>query len=634
MTEPRQSLPINIFNPSSESLSSGRSLTGGIQSQDTGNKSFLRELSRATDQATSKREMRTNNNKKDSEASTKPEPTRSVNSEKRASRPEVENSRSNSSSTSTQHSQVPDEGSQTESDKSVQNSRGTNPSKSTQGADGLERVTDAKPETHTGDADASESGNETGAAPTPVADVDALLVEIVSGGEPVIEGLTVTLDAPSTSPQNDTSDVLEGNKVVRVDEAVTTLGSMTTLSSIGVNSIAVSDVKSPEGELSSDEQLLSARLANRQALRTGKISLPEQPGTAPLAARSSSLPADVNAHTELADHTGRRAGAGVTPPQLLANTQLRRNTLTGFEGTPAGMKVLAVNKTADVVNIDESGGELLSNLLSSKAQAEGNVKQRLLQAEVKASVDLTAKLSTKKIQQQMVQANLLQTKQLNLQQLQIPLAGIQAGGVESGSSGTQSADNMFHSMPGGIVTAPVQQRTDPGNMQTINAPLNMSILQNDADKAMAGNIRWMVGEGVKNAVVNVTPSGMGPISVTIGMERDQMNISIVALQGSTREALDSMLPRLREQLGAQGHDSVKVDISDGRGEQSDRGYGQQFSGEEHGPDNNTHWSVSDIEDETAVSSGATNNGSTSVGPQGAQSVNLDVLSGSRYDVYV
>jgi flagellar hook-length control protein FliK len=136
---------------------------------------------------------------------------------------------------------------------------------------------------------------------------------------------------------------------------------------------------------------------------------------------------------------------------------------------------------------------------------------------------------------------------------------------------------MFLAVSGGIVTAPVVQRTDTGSAPIINAPLNVPLTNTDADAALAGNVRWMVNEGVQHAVVTVSPSGMGPISVKIGIDQDQLNVSIVAAQGSTREALDALLPRLRDQLASLGHDSVRVDVSDGRGEQSRAFSGQGYT---------------------------------------------------------
>jgi len=141
-----------------------------------------------------------------------------------------------------------------------------------------------------------------------------------------------------------------------------------------------------------------------------------------------------------------------------------------------------------------------------------------------------------------------------------------------------SADNMLLPATGGIVTAPVVQRADAVTASPVSAPFDVSMLSEDAETGLAGNVKWMVKEGVQNATVTVTPSGMGPISVKVGIDQDQLNVSIIASQHTTREALDAMLPRLREQLAAQGHESVKLDVSDGRGEQSKGGNGQMFAG--------------------------------------------------------
>ncbi|MDB4224378.1 flagellar hook-length control protein FliK [Granulosicoccus sp.] len=140
--------------------------------------------------------------------------------------------------------------------------------------------------------------------------------------------------------------------------------------------------------------------------------------------------------------------------------------------------------------------------------------------------------------------------------------------LPKGLSGAAAIDHMLAATTSGIVTAPTQGRVDLANSQIVNAPLNVPLLASSASEVLSGNIRWMVGEGIQTATVSVTPSGMGPITVQIGVEKEQMSISIVATQGSTREALEASIPRLREQLGTQGLESVRVDISDGRSDQS------------------------------------------------------------------
>ncbi len=154
-------------------------------------------------------------------------------------------------------------------------------------------------------------------------------------------------------------------------------------------------------------------------------------------------------------------------------------------------------------------------------------------------------------------------------QLGITAAGVAA--VKDSASGVSMnpmLDNMLSTPASGIVTAPILAKADLTGTPIAQTPLNVPLLTPAAPEAMAGNVRWMVGEGVQNAVVNVSPNGMGPISVQIGIEKEQMSISIVASQANTREALESMLPRLRDQLSTQGVETVRVDISDGRGDRS------------------------------------------------------------------
>lgn len=151
--------------------------------------------------------------------------------------------------------------------------------------------------------------------------------------------------------------------------------------------------------------------------------------------------------------------------------------------------------------------------------------------------------------------------------------------IMSKAGADQSVDNMLSAGASGTVTAPMLSRVDSTSAQIGSAPLNVPLMAGTAADSLAGNVRWMVNEGVQTASVNVTPSGMGPISVKIGIENEQMNVSIVATQHNTRDALEALLPRLREQLLAQGHDSVKVEVSDGRSEQSRGSSGQQFAQE-------------------------------------------------------
>jgi len=91
-----------------------------------------------------------------------------------------------------------------------------------------------------------------------------------------------------------------------------------------------------------------------------------------------------------------------------------------------------------------------------------------------------------------------------------------------------------------------------------------------------------------------------------------------------------MVPKLREQLAAQGHDSFKVDISDGRSDQSARGYGQQFSGENSAHDRGTTQNESNphrVEEKNLAEQ-------TANAARNVLQANNSVPGKGRYDVYV
>lgn len=352
--------------------------------------------------------------------------------------------------------------------------------------------------------------------------------------------------------------------------------------------------------LSTGEHLSPAELANRQGVILSNSGTRDRQSAGALMAGIGSEQAEIDVPLSRAAGVVNTPGtATALQSSLMAVDQTPVERQLGLQGLPP---------------VEKEGMQDTRQMVQSDMQLQANAKKELL---------------AQRVEQENTAASFLQSKQLAQQQVQSAvLASASADNV------SQTPDNMFHSLSGGIVTAPILQRADAGNTQAVNAPVNMPILQNDADKAMASNIRWMVNEGVKNAVINVTPSGMGPISVSIGLEKEQMNVSIVALQGATREALDSMLPRLREQLAAQGHDSVKVDISDGRPEQSDRGYSEQFLSErndaESGTDSEgTHSNVVGIGEDASdkeQSAGMSEQGSSTL-------QNMGQLK-SSYDVYV
>ena len=161
-------------------------------------------------------------------------------------------------------------------------------------------------------------------------------------------------------------------------------------------------------------------------------------------------------------------------------------------------------------------------------------------------------------------------------------ASLQISSAEGDSVAGNQPSNMFLAASNGIVAAPNPARTTAGSSLVL-APTVMQMTPDFQDQALVGNVRWMVNEGISNATINVSPGGMGPISVQLTMEGEKMNVAFFAGQAATREALDMAAPRLRDHLQAQGHDQVRVEVSDSRSDNS-RNLQQNQPGEKQGAD--------------------------------------------------
>ncbi len=156
---------------------------------------------------------------------------------------------------------------------------------------------------------------------------------------------------------------------------------------------------------------------------------------------------------------------------------------------------------------------------------------------------------------------------------------MQISSIDGDSAAANQPSNMFLAASNGIVAAPNPTRMTAGPSLVL-APTVMQMTPDFQDQALVGNVRWMVNEGISNATINVSPGGMGPISVQLTMEGEKMNVSFFAGQAATREALDMAAPRLRDHLQSQGLDQVRVDVSDSRSDNS-RNMQHSQTGEKH-----------------------------------------------------
>jgi len=87
-------------------------------------------------------------------------------------------------------------------------------------------------------------------------------------------------------------------------------------------------------------------------------------------------------------------------------------------------------------------------------------------------------------------------------------------------------------------------------------------------KVLSSRVIWMAREGVQQAELRLNPANLGPVEVKLHMSNDQANVTFLAQNAATRDALEQALPRLRESFQENGMDLASANVSDQETEQN------------------------------------------------------------------
>lgn len=99
----------------------------------------------------------------------------------------------------------------------------------------------------------------------------------------------------------------------------------------------------------------------------------------------------------------------------------------------------------------------------------------------------------------------------------------------------------------------------PIGLQTINAPVKSP----QWGQALGHRVVFMANNQIQQAQLTLNPEKLGPVQVKLQMDRDQqMHVTMTAQHGTTREAMENAIPRLKEMLEQAGIDLASVDVSD------------------------------------------------------------------------
>ncbi|MCX4193876.1 flagellar hook-length control protein FliK [Methylophaga sp. OBS1] len=144
-----------------------------------------------------------------------------------------------------------------------------------------------------------------------------------------------------------------------------------------------------------------------------------------------------------------------------------------------------------------------------------------------------------------------------------PLAADRAAPESTASTLTPTSLSGLLSSPGGSSAATVSQ-------PVLSLPVQPN-MQNPAwAQVMSSRVVYMAKEGVQQAELRMNPANLGPVEVRLNVQNDQASVTFLAQQGTTREALEQALPRLRESFAESGLQLAHAEVGEHQHQQQEQ----------------------------------------------------------------
>ena len=88
--------------------------------------------------------------------------------------------------------------------------------------------------------------------------------------------------------------------------------------------------------------------------------------------------------------------------------------------------------------------------------------------------------------------------------------------------------------------------------------------------SLGDRVAWLVGKGIQQAEVRLTPPQLGPIEIKIAVDKNgDASVQFGAVHGQVREAIEAAIPRLRDMLAESGVKLADVSVNSQTGRQAD-----------------------------------------------------------------
>lgn len=122
--------------------------------------------------------------------------------------------------------------------------------------------------------------------------------------------------------------------------------------------------------------------------------------------------------------------------------------------------------------------------------------------------------------------------------------------LQGGTATPERAANV----PVVTTAAPLSVNTSGGTAAAPAIALDVQpgLNQPNWSRVVSSRVVYMANEGIQRAELRLNPAQLGPVEVRLSIINDQTNVTFLANNATTREALEQALPRLRESFADNG----------------------------------------------------------------------------------
>jgi flagellar hook-length control protein FliK len=145
---------------------------------------------------------------------------------------------------------------------------------------------------------------------------------------------------------------------------------------------------------------------------------------------------------------------------------------------------------------------------------------------------------------------------------------------------------------------PATQTTPSGLTAKADLPtldIQPSLQSKAWNQVLSSRVVWMATEGLQQAALKLNPANLGPVEVRLRVQNEQVNVTFIAQNPATRDALEQALPRLRESFVENGMALTHADVSDQASQQAREDETQKNNSDNQGSQNGDITTVSTAE---------------------------------------